>query len=101
MEDFSDGEQEGGAILGDGDGERLAVGAAGVQLVGVGDLAGGMVEVTKIFRAECGTAATVSGGEDVAALEALDFDGFEVWFVFHGGTPSPGVSLAKSSRITT
>ena len=49
LEDLADGEQKGGAVFGHGNGESFAVGAAGVQLVGVGDLARGVMEVAKIF----------------------------------------------------
>jgi hypothetical protein len=54
------------------------VGLAEDAVVGVGDdFAGGMVEVTKIFFTKTWTATTMAVGEDVAALEAFDFDGLD------------------------
>jgi hypothetical protein len=68
LEDFSDGELDGGAVLGVGEVEGAE---AGFALGWVFDgSAGGVVEVAELLVAEAGAAAAVSVGEDVAALEA-------------------------------
>ncbi len=70
-EDVADGALDGSAVVGIGEVEVEGV----LRLVpsrGVlGGAAGGVVVVTKFFAAEAWAAATVSVGEDVAALEAL------------------------------
>jgi hypothetical protein len=68
VEDLLKGLLEGGAVF---EGRELEGGAADAG----GGLAVLVVVVAKIFSAEGGTSATVAAGEDVAALEALDFDG--------------------------
>ncbi|MBB5315654.1 hypothetical protein [Tunturibacter empetritectus] len=62
----------GGAILGQG---QIEGGAAGAAAAGSGDgLAGGVVVVAELFAAEAWAAAAMAVGEDVAALVALGLD---------------------------
>ncbi|MBB5345333.1 hypothetical protein [Tunturibacter empetritectus] len=62
---------DGGAVLGQGQIEGGAAGAA----AGSGDgLAGGVVVVAELFAAEAWAAAAMAVGEDVAALVALGLD---------------------------
>lgn len=75
-EDFADGLLDGGAVVGDGEIEDGAAGAAGFEGGGGDGFAVGVVVETKIFVAEGWAAAAESGGVDVAALEAFDGDGF-------------------------
>ena len=72
IEDLADGLLDGGAVLGDGEGEGggsvLALGEVqcGEGARGVG----GAVVEAEVLVAERGAAAAVAAGEDVAALEA-------------------------------
>lgn len=69
LEDFADGELDGGAVLGQGQGEGGATAAAGV---GIGDgTARAVVVVAELLVTEGGAAAAMAVGVDVAALEAL------------------------------
>jgi len=102
VEDLSDGELDGAAVLGKGKGEGggalLALGHVRHLNHGGGDGSagvGGVVVEAEVLGAEAGAAAAVAVGEDVAALEAAglggrlgDGDGF-----VHGGYPSPWVLL--------
>jgi hypothetical protein len=65
VSDFEDGALDGGAVFEAGQVE----GGVGEDEVAVGSAAGpgGVMEVAKFFAAECGTAAAVAGGGDVAA----------------------------------
>jgi hypothetical protein len=75
LENFSDGELYGGAVLRHGHVEGAE---AGFALGGVFDgAAGGVVVVAELFAAEAGGRTAASVGEDVAALEA----GFGVGFL--------------------
>jgi hypothetical protein len=70
-QDFADGGLDGGAVLGE---REVELGLAGAAAARVFDrAAGGVVVVTKFFVAETCASATVSVGEDVAALEACGF----------------------------
>ncbi|HTD95536.1 MAG TPA: hypothetical protein VK627_01350 [Edaphobacter sp.] len=85
-QDLADGDLDGGAVLGHGEGEvGLAGAAVGEVLDGA---AGGVVVVAKLFVAKAWAAATVALGEDVAALEALGGVG-------HDGIP-PGYFWLQS-----
>ena len=71
LEDFADGLEDGGAIVGIGQRE-VEGGAAAAALLRVGDgFSGGVVVVAEVFVAEAGAGAAVAVGEDVAALVVL------------------------------
>ena len=89
LEDFSDGDLDGGSVLGHGEVEvGVGVGdGAVVECLGAAEAAGGVVVVAELFVAERGASAAVSLGEDVAALVAF---WFLRWFG-HDVDPLPGV----------
>jgi hypothetical protein len=67
LEDLTDGELDGGAVVREGD---VEAGAAALALLRVFDgTACGVVVVAEVFVAETWAAAAVAVGEDVAALE--------------------------------
>ena len=102
VEDLSDGELDGAAVLWNGEGEGggalLALGHVRHLNHGGGDGSagvGGVVVEAEVLGAEAGAAAAVAVGEDVTALEAAGLggglgcgDGLG-----HGGYPSPWVLL--------
>ena len=74
LEDLDDGELDGGAVFDEVEREGFAFGEGGLALARVPDGdPGGVVEVTELFVAEAGGAATEAVGLDVAALEACGF----------------------------
>ena len=80
LQDESDAGLDGGTVFGQGQlegGEDVAVSGRRFWA------AGGVVVVAEVLVAERFAAAAVSVGEDVAALEVLDFG------VWHGWGPSP------------
>ena len=99
LEDLADGGLDGGAVLGEGQVEGGAAGAAGARVGG--GAAGGVVVVAEVLVAERGAAAAVAVGEDVAALEAFGLLWLVLWRgVFHGVSP-PGRKCAKYSKEKT
>jgi hypothetical protein len=77
LEDDADGGLDGGTVLGQGE---LEAGVGVAVEVGRGfGAAGGVVVVAEVLVAEAFAAAAVSVGEDVAALEVLDFGVWHVW----------------------
>ncbi len=95
-EDVGDGVLDAAALVGAGEGEGGAAGLlvepslAGVEFPVWDGFAGGVVVVAKIFFAECGTAAAMAAGEDVAALET-DVGCRLIWHM-DGGPPPPGTA---------
>ncbi len=85
VDDLADGELDGGAVLGHGEGEGFGVRGAGE----VGRGAVGLVEVAEVLGAQAGGVAAAAGGVDVAALVTGDCGGFGL--VWHGWCPSRGV----------
>jgi len=92
LEDLTDGDLDGGAVLGRGEVELgVGVGAGAlVERLGAAESAGGVVVVAELLLAQGWAAAAVSLGEDVSALVA--------WFGHVG--PLPGFG-AKSSKDVT
>ncbi len=68
-EDIADGELDGGAVFGPGEGEGGA--AAAADLGAADGTAGGVVVVAELLVTEGGAAAATAVGVNVAALEAL------------------------------
>ena len=93
VEDFGEGELDGGAVFERADGEGGLVAAAAVELVLGDGAAGGVVEVAERFGAEGGGAAAVAGGMDVAAVLA----GFGLGFG-HDGVLRAGLRLVWARR---
>ena len=67
LQDFADGELDGGAVLGERHFELRAAGRAGGDLVSRHGLARGVVEVAKFFATQARALAAAAVGEDVAA----------------------------------
>jgi hypothetical protein len=88
-QDLADGGLDGEAVLGEGDVEAGLAAATAARVVD--GAAGGVVVVAELLGAEAGAGATVSVGEDVAAL-VLDGGRCGGWCggVWHGCVPSPG-----------
>jgi hypothetical protein len=85
LQHFADGLLDGAAVFRNGEVEGGAMAFADFDFRVADGAAGGVVVVAKFFVAERGTAATVSVGEDVAALKA----GFRVAFGLWHGRSSP------------
>ena len=103
LEDFADGLEDGGAVVGIGQRE-VEGGAAAAALLRVGDgSSGGVVVVAEVFVAEAGAGAAVAVGEDVAALVVLGWFGLGcgVDGVVHVFPPPLGRMCAKSSKEKT
>ena len=66
-QDFGDGKLDGGAVFELADGEGGLLGAALSEVFHRAAIL--VVKIAKRFLFECGRAATMAGGEDVAALE--------------------------------